>query len=99
MSESLPPNKLFYNFLAYMKPELSQAFRRRGEVYETYPSLEKEGHKFIFDPKKMEIVHLLYRPVFFGSGYEKRLDREIFLVEKTQKGFKINKKKASPVAA
>jgi len=100
MSNAFTPNKVFYTFLAYMKPELSRSFRKKGDIYETYIPLEKAGHKFIFDPKESKITHLLYRPVFFGNGYEKKLDREVFLIEKTQKGFKVKKEEGlSDIAA
>ena len=97
MKNTLSPNKLFYNFLAYMKPELSQAFRKKGENYETYLSLQKVGHKYIFNVKALTITHIFHRVIFLGNGYEKKIDVEVFLIRKTQKGFEI--KKTTRIAA
>lgn len=85
-------NRVFYSFLEVVYPQLSKAFRKKGEdIYETYISLNKAGHKFIFNLKTSTITHLFYQSTFDGYEYGKKLVSEMFKVLETDRGVTINK--------
>lgn len=85
-------NKIFYSFLEVVYPQLSKAFRKKGDdLYETYVSLNKAGHKFIFNLKTSTITHLFYQSTFNGYEYGKKLASEMFKVLETDRGVTISK--------
>ena len=82
-------NQVFYNFLQVAYPEVSKSFRKtKNGIYETYSSLKKIGHKFIYNPLRQEISHMYYQPIYVGNMYEKKMVIDVVKVIMSGNGFK-----------
>jgi len=82
-------NQIFYNFLQVVYPEVSKSFRKtKNGIYETYSSIKKIGHKFIYNPIRQEISHFYYKPIFVGNMYEKKMVIDVVKVIVSENGFK-----------
>jgi|LSQX01.3.fsa_nt_gb hypothetical protein len=86
----MTPNRIFFNFLNIVSPEQANKFRRwkHGEGYETYQSVFKSGHKFIYDTKRQVIKHIYYVAELVEDRYEKKLITQEVKVIPTKDGFK-----------
>ena len=81
-------NQVFYNFLSLAYPRLAKKFKKRGELYETFEDLKKEGHKFIYNTQTNKIVHIFLKSVYSGGEYSVKKYFETVKVEFTENGFK-----------